>query len=166
ASHRSAEVCSSDLRSTELSLTNLDKVYFPEEGYTKGDILDYYRAMAKVLLPYLKDRPMNLNRHPNGIHQKNFYQKDIGKNNPPAFVNTAIVRAESDGDDVEYVVCQNLDTLLYVANLGCIEINPGNGRVDDLDHPDYLIFDLDPVDLPFTAVVEVADAFRKVLDQL
>jgi bifunctional non-homologous end joining protein LigD len=153
-------------RPTELTLSNRDKVYFPEDGYTKGDILDYYRAMAPVLLPYLKDRPMNLNRHPNGIHEKNFYQKDIGKNNPPNFVKTAIVRAESDGDDVEYVVCQNLDALLYVVNLGCIEINPWNGRVDDLDHPDYLIFDLDPVDMPFAAVIEVAQAFRKVLDHL
>ena len=150
----------------ELKLTNLDKVYFPEDGITKGDLLEYYREIAPVLLPYLKDRPMNLNRHPNGIHQKNFYQKDISRQNPPAFVETTQIIAESDGDAVKYLVCQNLDTLLYVVNLGCIELNPWNARKGSLDRPDYLIFDLDPVELPFTAVVQVAQAFRKVLEDL
>jgi len=149
-----------------LELTNLDKVFFPEDGYTKGDLLDYYRDVAPVLLPYLKDRPMNLNRHPNGIHGKNFYQKDVSRQSLPAFVQTTRIVAESDGDTVEYIVCQNLDTLLFVVNLGCIEINPWNARVESLDYPDYLIFDLDPVETPFTAVVQVALAFRKVLESV
>jgi bifunctional non-homologous end joining protein LigD len=150
----------------DLELTNLDKVYFPDDGITKGNILEYYRDVAPVLLRYLKDRPMNLNRHPNGISQKNFYQKDISRQNPPAFVATTTIIAESDGDAVEYAVCQNLETLLYVVNLGCIELNPWNVRTDSLDHPDYLIFDLDPVELPFTAVVQVAQAFRQLLEEL
>ena len=149
----------------EPPLSNLDKVYWPAEGYTKGDLLAYYREVAAVILPYLHDRPQSLHRHPNGIGGKSFFQKDAGRQSPPAWVETVPVASESNGKDIRYLVCQDAATLLYVANLGCIELNPWNSRVGSLGQPDYLVIDLDPDDIAFSRVVEAALAVRKTLDR-
>jgi len=151
--------------SSEPALTNLGKVYWPDDGYTKGELIDYYRAIAPVILPYLRDRPMSLHRHPDGINAEGFFQKDVSRNPPPPWVETVPIRSESTGKTGRYVVCQDARTLLYLANLGCIEMNPWNSRVGALDNPDYLVLDLDPVDLPFANVVEAAIATRKLLDR-
>ncbi|CAN5196419.1 DNA ligase D [soil metagenome] len=147
----------------EPELTNLEKVYWPEEGYTKGDAIAYYREMASFMIPYLHDRPESLNRHPNGISGKNFFQKNVSKQPPPEWVETTTITGSTG--DLEYVVCQDEPTLLYLANLGCIEINPWNSRIGHLDNPDYLILDLDPEDIPFAEVIKAAQAVHKVLEK-
>lgn len=149
---------------SDLKLTNLDKVYWPAEGYTKGDMIEYYREVASTLLPYLRDRPLSLNRHPNGIEGKNFFQKDVSKLQLPTWVKSVPIASETRGETIEYALCQNEESLLYFANLGCIEINPWNSRVGKLDRPDYLVIDLDPQDVPFPQVVEAALAVRKTLE--
>jgi len=146
--------------------TNLEKVYFPDDGFTKGDVLAYYRDIASVLVPHLRDRPFVLNRHPDGIHEKNFFQKDVSRNPPPDWVQTTTIRSESDGRSLQYIMCQDKDTLLYLANLGCIEMNPWTSRVKHLDKPDYMILDLDPQDVSFAVVVETAQSVRKLLETL
>jgi bifunctional non-homologous end joining protein LigD len=146
-------------------LTNVQKVCWPQEGYTKGDLISYYREVAGFILPYLKDRPESLHRHPNGIEGKSFFQKNMGRQPPPAWVQTADLTSNTDGKVVQSVLCQDEATLVYLANLGCIELNPWNSRVGTLDQPDYLLLDLDPSDIAFDRVVEVAQAIRKTLQQ-
>ena len=152
-------------KETNLKLTNLDKVFWPKEGYTKGDVIEYYRTISKYILPYLKDRPESLNRHPNGIEGESFYQKDVD-HMPPDWVRTERIYSESGDKDINYLICDDQDTLLYMANLGCIEINPWNSRVGSLDNPDYIILDLDPEDLGFEYVIKTAQAIKPVLDEL
>ncbi|MFL5339649.1 MAG: DNA ligase D [Gemmataceae bacterium] len=147
----------------EPTLTNLGKVYWPKEGYTKGDLIEYYRAAAPVILPYLRDRPLSLHRHPNGIDGPSFFQKDVSERPPPTWVETATLRSETRGE-ITYVLCQDARSLLYVANLGCIELNPWNARAGSPDEPDYLVIDLDPEDISFTHVVEAAVVVRKTLE--
>jgi bifunctional non-homologous end joining protein LigD len=144
-------------------LTNLQKVFWPDEGLTKGDVIEYYRGISDTILPYLHDRPQSLNRHPNGITGKNFFQKNVSKQPPPDWVET--VEIEGSTGNLKYVVCQDQATLLYLANLGCIELNPWNSRTGRLDQPDYLILDLDPEDIDFGEVVKTAQTVHKVLDQ-
>jgi bifunctional non-homologous end joining protein LigD len=148
--------------SNELKLTNPDKVFWPEEGYTKGDVLEYYDKIADILLPYLKDRPQNLNRHPNGINGPNFFQKNF-ETKLPSFVETKEIWSDSNKDHLRYVLCQNKETLLYLANLGCIELNPWNSRTTDLHKPDYMILDLDPNGRDFDDLITVAKEVRDVL---
>jgi bifunctional non-homologous end joining protein LigD len=143
-------------------LTNLEKVYWPKEGYKKGDLINYYRQVAPFILPYLEDRPESLHRHPNGIEQKSFFQKNLAQQ-PPDWVQS--IKLRSSKRDINFLLCQDEATLVYMANLGCIEINPWSSRVSALDRPDYVVLDLDPEDLPFDAVVEVALAIRKTLEK-
>ncbi|RPI15799.1 MAG: hypothetical protein EHM58_13365 [Ignavibacteriae bacterium] len=148
----------------KLKLTNLDKLYWPDEKITKGDLIEYYREVSKYILPYLKDRPQSLNRYPNGIKGKNFFQKDVG-NMPPDWVSTYKILSESTNKKVNYIVCRNEATLLYMVNLGCIEINPWSSRIQSLETPDYLAIDLDPEGISFDSVVETALAVKEVLDE-
>ncbi len=144
-------------------LTHLDKVFWPKESYTKGDLIAYYESVAEILLPYLKDRPENLNRHPNGIMGKSFYHKNW-TTKLPDFVERTKVWSEHNNDFINYIVCNNKETLLYMANLGCIELNPWNSRVGSLEKPDYMILDLDPHERPFGDLVKVALVVKDVLD--
>jgi len=148
---------------TRASLTHLDKVFWPEAGFTKGDLVEYYARMARWILPYLKDRPETLNRHPDGIAGKSFFQKDVTRTPPPPWVET--VKIASGGRELEYLVCQDRDTLLYLANLGCIEINVWNSTFRQPDSPDYAVLDFDPVGTPFASVVEAVLAARTSLDE-
>lgn len=158
----------SDFQSPPLSnsgtFTNIDKVFWPDEGYTKGDLIEYYRKIASTILPYLIDRPESLNRHPNGIKGKNFFQKDI-RNRVPDFVETREIFSESNQANIRFLLCQNEETLLYLANLGCIELNPWNSRVSNLDNPDYMIIDLDPGNKTFKDLVKVALETHALLDE-
>ena len=146
------------------SLTNLDKIYWPQDGYTKGDLINYYEIIAPTILPYLKNRPMVLNRHPNGIDHGNFFQKQVDLIHLPSWVETARVKHKERS--VDYLLVQNLETLLYVANLGCIELNPFNSRINSLDNPDYMIIDLDPEDLTISSVIEVALVINNILNNI
>lgn len=148
----------------EPALTNLEKLYWPEDGITKGDAIAYYREVSDVILPYLIDRPESLHRHPNGINRPSFFQKDVGKQPPPAFVETIDLHSESTNESIKYVLCQNRSSLLYLANLGCIELNPWHSRTESLDRPDYLLIDLDPQGQPFDVVVRTAQTVRRILE--
>jgi bifunctional non-homologous end joining protein LigD len=147
--------------SSRAQLTHLDKVFWQDAGVTKGDVIEYYRRLAPTLLPYLKDRPENMLRHPHGPGKQGFFQKD--NDHAPEWVRIEDIASESKGEDIQYLVCDDLDTLLYMANLGCIEINPWNSRVGSLDRPDYLIMDIDPKDIGFDAVIDVAQSVRRTL---
>jgi bifunctional non-homologous end joining protein LigD len=145
------------------SLTNLDKVFWPDEGYTKGDLLHYYRDVSSVILAYLRDRPESMLRHPNGIAGKSFFQKDVSNQPPPAGVRTERIWSDSNKAEITYVVCDDEPSLLYIVNLGCIEINPWLSRVASLDKPDYIVIDLDPLDTSFEHAVKAALTVRKIL---
>ena len=140
--------------------SNLDKVYWPAEGFTKGDLLAYYGAIADVLLPHLRDRPLHLNRFPDGIDGKSFYQREV-KDGSPAWVRTAPI--PHDGTIVPHHVVDELDTLLHVVNLGSIDLHPWLSRVGSLDAPDFAVLDLDPKQAPFAHVVRIARAAGKLL---
>jgi bifunctional non-homologous end joining protein LigD len=149
---------------SKVTFTNLTKVFWPEEGYTKGDVIAYYRDISSFILPYLKNRPQSLYRTPNGMEGKGFFQKNMdGK--APEWAETVKVD-NSNGGYIEYLLCQEADTLLYMANLGCIEINPWSSSLPKLDNPDYMVFDLDPVEVDFAKVLQIALAFKKLFDQL
>ena len=147
------------------TLTHLDKIYWPQEGITKGELIEYYREIAPVILPYLRDRPQSLHRFPNGIDGKSFFQKDVSQQPPPPWVATAAVSSGSRGNQIEYLLCQDEPSLLYIVNLGCVEVNPWNSRVGSLEEPDYVIIDLDPESVGFEKVIEAALAVRRVLEK-
>jgi bifunctional non-homologous end joining protein LigD len=144
-----------------VSLTNLDKVYWPDDGYTKGDLIRYYYEVSKYILPYLKARPLIMKRYPNGIDGPFFHQHDVDE--APGYVPTVAIDVE-EGHEVDYIVGDNLATLLYMANLGAIERHPWHSRVRDLDHPDWFVFDLDPdKTVEFTTICELALSVREIL---
>lgn len=148
----------------EVSLTNLDKVYWKEENYTKGDLIQYYTQIAPYILPYLKNRPMVLRRHPQGIEDSGFFQKNTEDLHLPEWIQTVTIQHEDRS--VRYLIVQNKATLLYVANLGCIEMNPFNSTVKHLHNPDYLILDLDPEEIDFDYVIETAQVIHDILEQI
>lgn len=145
-----------------LSFSNLEKIYWPKEGLTKFDLINYYIQVSDYILPYLKDRPQNMHRHPNGIYGQSFYQKD--NEVLPDWVETFPVLSESSKKEINYLLCQNEATLLYMANLGCIEINPWNSTIQDLEKPTFTVIDLDPSPKnTFEEVVQVALVAEEVL---
>lgn len=149
--------------SHEISFTNLSKVYWPKDKITKRDMLNYYYQAAPYMLPYMKDRPMSLNRHPNGITGESFYQKDVtGK--VPSWIKTFPYHTE-EGGDRNFMVCKTEADILYMASLGCIEMNPWSSRITKPDNPDWCIIDLDPSEKnKFEKVVEAANMTKQVLD--
>ena len=149
---------------SKAKLTNLNKAFWPEEGFTKDDVVAYYRDISSFILPYLRDRPQNLYRTPEGIKEEGFFQKNV-EEIAPEWAETVSVKSKSKGS-IEYLLCQNRDTLLYMANLGCVEINPWSSTLPDLEMPDIMVFDLDPVDVEFSRVVEIALRFKNLFDQL
>jgi bifunctional non-homologous end joining protein LigD len=152
------------LNGAELKFTNLNKVFWKEGKITKRELINYYYQIAPYMLPYLKDRPMSLNRFPNGIDGKSFYQKNMsGK--VPEWAKT--FPYESDGERKNYLVGSNEASLLYMINLGCIDVNPWSSRTSSPDHPDWCILDLDPgKSTTFDQVIVTAQTIKKVLDSL
>jgi len=146
-----------------LKLTHLNKIFFPEVGLTKRDLLAYYARISDLILPFLRDRPLVLRRAPDGVAGELFYQKDVGAGIPP-WIDTAVIPTE--GKRVRYAVCNSTAALLWLTHLGCIDHDPWSSRADDLDHPDYLFLDLDPTKgTPFSTVVEVAREVCAVLEE-
>lgn len=147
-------------------LTHVERVYWPDEGYTKGDLIRYYYEVAGHILPYLKDRPLIMKRYPTGVGGPSFHQHDV--NEAPAFVRTVPLEVEDGGGhEVDYVVGDNLATLLYMANLGAVERHPWHSRVADLERPDWFVFDLDPAEgVAFETICDVALTTRDVLARL
>ncbi|MBI2711921.1 MAG: hypothetical protein HYX41_03505 [Bdellovibrio sp.] len=146
-------------------LTHLDKVYWPKEGITKGDLIEYYRKIAPFLLEHLKDRPQSMHRFPDGVGKPGFFHKDLVGHHPK-WAKTLQVSSHHRGRSINYLLCQNQATLLYMINLGCIELNPWLSRKDSLDEPDFVVIDLDPDDNPISEIVEVANSIHKVLKKI
>lgn len=143
-------------------LSNLNKIFWPKEGYTKGDLIEYYKQVSSFILPYLSDRPESLHRFPEGIEDKGFFQKNAAY--VPEWVRTH--KIEQDGKIINYIVIDDVESLIYAVNLGCIEINPFNSRIESLQNPDYMIIDLDPVDIAFEKVVETARVVHELLEEI
>lgn len=148
----------------KLKLTSLDKLYWPEEGYTKGDLIQYYLKVSDYILPYLKDRPQNMLRHPNGIQENGFFHKDVSELNLD-WQETVDIYSESNDKELRYLVCNDQATLTYMNQLGCIEINPWNSRIQSLANPDYIVIDLDPGENTFEEIIETALVVKDVLDR-
>jgi bifunctional non-homologous end joining protein LigD len=153
---------SDKLPSDKPPLTHLDKVFWPREKITKGDLLRYYESVAKVLLPHLADRPQSLHRQPNGIGQEGFFHKDM-TSYLPRRIQTVRVQSASSNRTINYALCQDLWSLLYLINLGCIELNPWLSRKTNLEKPDLIVIDLDPDENEFRSVVKVALEVRRIL---
>jgi bifunctional non-homologous end joining protein LigD len=149
----------------KVPFTNLDKVFWPEEGYTKGDLIEFYRAVSSWLLPYLRDRPVVLTRYPDGILGKSFFQKDA-PGFVPSWVRTERIWSEQSGREIHYFICDDLETLLYVVNLGTIPLHVWSSRIASLERPDYSILDLDPKGAPFRDVVALARAAQKLCEEM
>lgn len=150
----------------ELKLTNLQKLYWKKEKFSKGEMINYYLRIAPYILPYLLGRPHSLNRHPNGIAAPNFFQKDM-RGKIPGWMQTHADFSESTGVQVEYLVCANEASLIYMANLGCIEINPWHSRSQSWERPDWCLIDLDPDKTnTFEQVMETAKVVKQVLDAI
>jgi len=146
----------------KVKITNRHKIFWPKEKITKGHVIDYYQSISKYILPYLKDRPESLLRNPNGILDRGFFQKDAGKD-APKWVKSKKIFSESTNKDVDYILCNEAATLAYMNNLGCIEINPWHSTVQKLDHPDYMIIDIDPsAKNTFGQVIECAHVFHEL----
>jgi len=148
----------------ELKFTHLSKLYWPEDKVTKREMFNYYYQVADYILPYLKDRPMSLNRFPGGIHGKSFYQKDV-KGKAPDWADT-FPYTTSEGEHKKYLLGNNEATLLWMASLGCIEMNPWFSRSKSPDNPDYCVIDLDPDKNTFDEVIRVARMVKEVCDQI
>jgi DNA ligase D-like protein (predicted polymerase)/DNA ligase D-like protein (predicted 3'-phosphoesterase) len=146
-------------------LTHLDKIYWPKERYTKGDLLHYYESISDVILPYLVDRPQSLHRQPDGIRNEGFFHKDMSSFLPRR-IQTERVFSASSGHTINYALCQDRWSLLYLVNLGCIELNPWLSRRTSLDRPDFVVIDLDPDGNDFKEVVKVARDVYAVLQKI
>ncbi len=148
-----------------LELTNLNKVFWPKEKYTKADLIKYYTEIADVIPPYLKDRPQSMLRWPNGIEGESFFQKESSSLSAK-WIKRISIESEHQEKTVEYLLCQDKASLIYLVNLGCIDFNPWNSTTKHLDKPDWLIIDLDPEKTSFANVITVANAFRELFEQL
>jgi bifunctional non-homologous end joining protein LigD len=149
----------------EVKFSNLDKIFWPEERYTKGDLIEYYRSMAPWLLPYLKDRPVVLTRYPDGINGKSFYQKDA-PGFVPEWIQTIPIWSEDTQRDIQYFVANDVETLVYLVNLGTIPLHIWHSRIEDLTRPDWCLIDLDPKDAPFGDVVTLAKTMKQLCDDV
>jgi len=150
-----------------VGLTSLDRVYWPDEGYTKADLLRYYLDIAPHILPYLEDRPIIMKRYPTGINGISFHQHNVEE--APEFVDTIELEAENEEGThvVHYVVCDNLETHLYLANYGAIERHPWHSKIEKLESPTWFVFDLDPGEkAEFETICEVATSTRDILKDL
>ena len=147
-----------------VAITNPDRVLFGKSGITKGQMIDYYRRIAPIMLPYIKDHPITMHRYPDGIDHEGFYQKDVS-NYFPAWIKTEPI-AKKEGGVVHYVVINNAATLVYLANQACIVMHAWTSKIDKLHYPARMIFDLDPSTKDFSHVRKTALAIRAHLENL
>jgi bifunctional non-homologous end joining protein LigD len=149
----------------ELKFTNLNKVFWPEEKITKGDLINYYYQVAPILMPYLKGRPESMNRYPNGIAGKSFFFKNV-KGKVPDWMDTFDYYSEEDNEHKEYLIANDEATLLHMINMGCIELNPWSSTTKKPDNPTFCIIDLDPDKNSFDQVIEAAQVTKAILDDM
>jgi bifunctional non-homologous end joining protein LigD len=149
----------------KVQLSNLNKVFWPKEGYTKGDLIEYYVSVKDWILPYLKDRPLVLTRYPDGIEGKSFYQKNA-PDFIPSWVRTESIWSGSSEREIKYLVCDDEEMLVYIINSGAIPLHLWSSRVDSIQRPDWCILDLDPKGAPFKHVVILAKAIKELCDRI
>jgi len=152
--------------STEIFLTNLEKEFWPAQHYKKKDLVDYYKKISGVIFKYLKNRPVVLHRFPDGILGESFFQKNVDpvKINLPKWVRTEKIKSEQG--QTNYIICRNIETLIYLANLGCITMHPWNSRIEKLDNPDYVVLDYDAKESTFKKAVKTAQIAHEILLEL
>lgn len=148
-----------------LKFTNLDKIWYPKDGFTKRDVLSYYDAVADIMVPHLAGHPLSLKRYPNGIHEDFFFQKDM-PDGSPSWLRIEPIHSEHRGEPIRYVVADDRATLLYLTNLGCIDQNPWMSRIETLDYPDYILIDLDPQECSFEKILDAMRLVKEVLDEI
>jgi bifunctional non-homologous end joining protein LigD len=146
--------------------THLSKVFWKDEGISKGELIHYYKDMAEYIVPYLKDKPISMRRQPNGIADEGFFQKDVDTSHLPSYIKTEPLYSESNDKNINYIIGKDAATLLYMVNLGCIEINPWLSSYKKPENPDFVVIDIDPHDVPFTEAVEVALKTKEVFDRM
>jgi bifunctional non-homologous end joining protein LigD len=161
----SADSASLEIDGRRLKFTNLNKVFYPREGYTKRDVINYYHAVAPLIVPHLKDRPLSLKRYPNGIEGEFFFQKEAAEGFP-SWLRIEPIFSEHNQAPIRYVVCDGRASLLYLANLACIDQNPWMSRIGSLENPDFILIDLDPQECSFERIVEATQLIRRKLDVL
>lgn len=154
-----------EVAARDVHFTNLTKVFWPDEGYTKQDLIEYYRAVSDWMLPFLQDRPVVLTRYPDGITGKSFYQKDA-PDFAPDWLRRESVWSEDSRRDLNYFICDDVDSLLYIANMGTIPLHIWASRVGTLERPDWCILDLDPKDAPLAKVTKVAKYAKELCDEI
>jgi len=147
-----------------LTVSHPNKIYWPNDGYTKGDLIEYYRSIAPFILPHLRDRPLALLRHPGGINEEGFFQKDMPESTPE-WLETVGIKSDGEGRKNRYAMCQNEESLIYLVNLGSIDLHSWTSRKGSLDNPDYMIIDLDPEGVDFDEVIKTALVVKDVLDE-
>ena len=147
----------------EIEISRPEKVLFPADGITKGDLVEYYARIAPRMLPHLRDRPLTLERYPNGIATKRFFQKEVSSYFPKWIRTVTVPKV---GGTVTHVVCNDTATLVYLANQACVTPHIFLSRADKPEIPDQLVFDLDPQGDEFELVRSTALAFKQLLDQL
>ena len=152
-------------RKREIPLSNLKKIFWKDEKYTKGDLIEYYRTIAPWLLPYLRDRPVVMTRFPDGIDGKSFYQKDAPEF-APDWIRTFPIWSNDTQRDINYFVCDDVDSLVYLANLGTIPLHIWMSRVGSLEQPDWCVIDLDPKDATFADVIKCAQVLHRICDEI
>ena len=152
--------------SRTLEVSNLDKIFYPETGFTKGDVIDYYRAVASVVVPHLRGRPVTLKRYPNGVDDKFFYEKRCPPHRPE-WVKTITMRRQRDQKDVQYCAIDTAPALIWAANLANLELHASLAKEKDLRRPTSLVFDLDPgPPADVVTCAEVALEIRSLLEEL
>ncbi|GAA4337988.1 DNA ligase D [Mucilaginibacter gynuensis] len=149
----------------KVRVSHLNKVFWKQEGITKGELVKYYQSMADRILPFLKDKPISMKRQPNGVDDPGFFQKD-NTANLPDWIKTEKVYSESNDKDINYIVGTDEATLIYMVNLGCIEINPWLSSYKKPENPEYVVIDIDPHDVPFSQAVEAALKTKEVFDRM
>ncbi len=154
-----------EVGSHTVELSSTEKVMFPDDGITKGDVIDYYERMAETMLPYMTARPVTMHRFPNGVDAGGFYQKEA-PNYFPDWIERVLIDVEGEEQQQEQITCENAATLVYLANQGCITPHIWLSRVDKLNHPDRLIFDLDPSADNFKLVLQAAHDLRAILEEV
>lgn len=155
-----------EVEGQELIVTNWDRILWPEDGFTKGDLIRYYAAAASFLLPYLQDRLLTVTRYPGGITGKFFYQKNC-PDYAPEFIQTLAMEGDTPEKPIRYILPQDRPTLVWLANQACIELHPSHARIANLDYPDWIVFDLDPAEgCDFDDAREIAFLVKKTLEGL
>ena len=146
-----------------INFSNPKKIFWPAEGYTKGDLIEYYRGVSRWLLPYLRNRPVVLTRFPDGIDGKSFYQKDAPEF-APDWMRTIPIWSEETQRDIRYFVCDDEESILYIANMGSIPLHIWGSRVGSLELPDWCVIDLDPKEAPFSDVIRTAQVLHRICE--